>query len=231
MKIDPHEYGSIVFFTGAGMSAESGVPTYRGRGGIWHQYNWEEYACQAAFDRDPEKVLKFHELRRTLILSCQPHAGHYAIAALQKRHPGVTVVTQNIDGMHQRAGATNVIEVHGSIWRVTCPLHGSIEDIGEKYRSMKCTQCKRWLRPDVTWFGDMLNEAVVDKATATIGRSNLFVSIGTSGVVWPAAGYPQIAKNNRAYCIEINPEPNEMSSLYDTSIREPAGQALPDLFV
>ena len=231
MKIDPYNYERIVFFTGAGMSAESGVPTYRGSGGIWHQYNWEEYACQEAFDRDPEKVLKFHELRRTLILSCQPHGGHFAIAALQKRHHGVTVVTQNIDGMHQRAGATNVIEVHGSIWRVTCPLHGAIEDIGEKYRSMRCAQCKRWLRPDVTWFGDMLNDAVVGKATAAIGKSNLFISIGTSGVVWPAAGYPQIAKNNGAHCIEINPEPNEMSSLYDTSLREPAGQALPDLFL
>ena len=121
--------------------------------------------------------------------------------------------------------------MHGSIWRVTCSLHGAIEDIGEKYRSMRCTQCKRWLRPDVTWFGDMLNDAIVGKATATIEKSNLFISIGTSGVVWPAAGYPQIAKNNGAYCIEINPEPNEMSSLYDTSLREPAGQALPELFL
>ena len=137
MKIDPHVYGTIVFFTGAGMSAESGVPTYRGRGGIWHQYDWEEYACQEAFERDPEKVLSFHELRRTLILSCQPHEGHAAIAALQKRHPNVTVVTQNIDGMHQRAGAVNVIELHGSIWRVTCSLHGTEEDIGEKYRHKK----------------------------------------------------------------------------------------------
>jgi NAD-dependent deacetylase len=231
MKIDPHIYDRIVFFTGAGMSAESGVPTYRGRGGIWHQYNWEEYACQEAFDRDPEKVLAFHELRRTLILSCRPHAGHFAIAALQEKHPGVTIITQNIDGMHQRAGATNVIELHGSIWRVICPLHGTIEDIGEKYTHMRCRQCSRWLRPDVTWFGDMLNQAVVNKATETLGKCNLFVSIGTSGVVWPAAGYPQIAKNNGAFCIEINPEPNEMSSLYDRTIREPAGTGLPALFL
>lgn len=231
MKIEPHDYANVVFFTGAGMSAESGVPTYRGRGGIWHQYNWEEYACQEAFDRDPEKVLSFHELRRTLILSCRPHAGHTAIATLQQRHPHVTVVTQNIDGMHQRAGAVNVIELHGSIWRVTCPVHGTAEDIGEKYRHRRCPQCRRWLRPDVTWFGDMLNDAIVEKATAAITASNLFISVGTSGVVWPAAGYPHTAKNNGALCIEINPEASEMSSLYDHTIREPAGAALPDLFL
>jgi NAD-dependent deacetylase len=231
MKIDPHAYRNIVFFTGAGMSAESGVPTYRGSGGIWHQYNWEEYACQEAFDRDPAKVLSFHEVRRTLILSCMPHAGHAAIAALEKRHPGVTVVTQNIDGMHQRAGAVKVIELHGSIWRTTCPLHGTKEDIGEKYHNRQCPQCDRWLRPDVTWFGDMLNQAVVERATKAIAESNIFISVGTSGVVWPAAGYPHTAKNNGALCIEINPEANEMSSLYDHNIREPAGAALPDLFL
>ena len=231
MKVKADDYRNIVFFTGAGMSAESGVPTYRGRGGIWHQYNWEEYACQDAFDRDPEKVLKFHELRRKLILSCQPHAGHFAIAEMEKQHPGVFVVTQNIDGMHQRSGSKRVIEVHGSIWRLRCPRHGISEDIGENYRRHRCEQCNTWLRPDVTWFGDMLNHDVVDEATATIGGSNLFISIGTSGVVYPAAGYPQIAKNNGAYCIEVNPEPNEMSKLYDLTIREPAGSALPGLFL
>ena len=100
--IDSGQYEHIVFFTGAGMSAESGVPTYRGRGGIWRQYRWEEYACREAFDRNPEKVLKFHERRRETVLACKPHEGHVSIASLQKRHPRVTVVTQNIDGMHQR---------------------------------------------------------------------------------------------------------------------------------
>ena len=97
--VDPAKYRHIVFFTGAGMSAESGVPTYRGRGGIWSRYRWEEYACQEAFDADPERVLKFHELRRAAVLSCNPHAGHHAIAMLEKKHPRVTVVTQNIDGI------------------------------------------------------------------------------------------------------------------------------------
>ena len=230
MTIKPENFKSIVFFTGAGMSAESGVPTYRGRGGVWSQYNWEEYACQEAFDRDPEKVLKFHELRRKSVLACAPHAGHYSIANLEKRHPQVRVVTQNIDGMHQRAGNLNVTELHGSLWRLRCPSHGISEDIGETFRSFKCEHCGTWLRPDITWFGDMLNQDVISEANVIIRRCDLFISIGTSGVVWPAAGFPKIARENGAYCIEINPEPNEMSGLYNENIREAAGSALPRLF-
>jgi NAD-dependent deacetylase len=228
--IQPEKYKSIVFFTGAGMSAESGVPTYRGRGGIWSQYNWEEYACQEAFDRDPEKVLKFHELRRQSVLSCMPHAGHTVIAELEKKHPQVIVVTQNIDGMHQRSGSKQVIELHGSLWRLRCPSHGIFEDIGESYRCFKCEQCGHWLRPDITWFGDMLDQDVITEANSVIRQCSLFISIGTSGVVWPAAGFPKIARENGAYCIEINPEPNEMSVLYNEAVREAAGSALPHLF-
>jgi NAD-dependent deacetylase len=229
-KIDPRKYRRIVFFTGAGMSAESGVPTYRGRGGIWSQYRWEEFACQEAFDADPEKVLQFHELRRAAVLACAPHAGHAAVAALEKSHPGVTVVTQNIDGMHQRAGSGKVIELHGSLWHLRCPEHGITEDIGEKYRRFRCEQCGNWLRPDIVWFGDMLDQYVMSAAIAAIRSCDLFVSIGTSGVVYPAAGFPSFAKGNEARCIEINPEANVISSLYDEAIREPAGKALPELF-
>jgi len=230
LTINPKDFKNIVFFTGAGMSAESGVPTYRGRGGIWNQYRWEEFACQEAFDREPEKVLRFHELRRQSVLSCEPHPGHFVIAKLAKKHPQVTVVTQNIDGMHQRAGSKDVVELHGSLWRVGCQDHGIIEDIGQTYKSLKCEQCRRWLRPDITWFGDMLDQDVIHEATLIIGRCDLFISIGTSGAVWPAAGFPKVAKDHGARCIEINPEPNEMSSIYDENIREAAGTALPKLF-
>lgn len=228
--IQPEDYEHIVFFTGAGMSAESGVPTYRGRGGVWSRYRWEEFACQEAFDTDPEKVLRFHELRRAAVLACQPHAGHFSIAQLEKRHPRVTVVTQNIDGMHQRAGNRKVIELHGSLWRLRCPYDGILEDIGEKYRSFTCEKCGSWLRPDIIWFGDMLDQGVMSEAIAAIRSCDLFVSIGTSGVVYPAAGFPRFAKENNARCIEINPEANEMSSLYDKAIRDPAGKVLPGLF-
>jgi len=228
--IDPQQYRHIVFFTGAGMSAESGVPTYRGRGGIWSRYRWEEFACQEAFEDDPEKVLRFHELRRTAILACRPHAGHAAITALEKSHPRITVVTQNIDGMHQRAGSRSVIELHGSLWRVRCIHDGTSEDTGERYRRYRCERCGGWLRPDITWFGDALNQEIVNRAVEAIRSCDLFVSIGTSGVVYPAAGFPRFAKENNARCIEINPEANELSFLYDEAIRETAAKALPELF-
>jgi NAD-dependent deacetylase len=228
--IDPEQYEHIVFFTGAGMSAESGVPTYRGRGGVWSQYRWEEYACQDAFDGNPEKILKFHELRRAAVLACKPHPGHTVIATLEKKHPRVTVVTQNIDGMHQRAGSGNVIELHGSLWRLRCPYDGISVDISEKYKSYKCDKCGSWLRPDIIWFGDMLDQGVMSEAIAAIRCCDLFVSIGTSGVVYPAAGFPRFAKENNAHCIEVNPEANEMSSLYDEAIRDTAGKAMSELF-
>ena len=228
-QIDAARYGHIVFFTGAGMSAESGVPPYRGRGGIWGRYRWEEFACQEAFVADPEKVLKFHEMRRASVLACRPHAGHEAIAGLEQGHPSVTVVTQNIDGMHQRAGSQKVIELHGSLWRLRCPC-GVGQDMGETYRRYRCETCGSWLRPDITWFGDMLDQDAVARAVKAIRGCDLFVAIGTSGVVYPAAGFPRFARENSARCIEINPEANDMSPLYDEAIRAKAGDVLPDLF-
>ena len=204
------------------MSAESGVPTYRGSGGIWHKYNYEEFACQEAFDRNPQNVLDFHELRRKSVLECQPHAGHKFISELQKSHDIVTVVTQNIDGMHQRADTENVIELHGSLWRLRCDDCGiAIEDIGESFAKTKCN-CGNYLRPDIIWFGDMLNSQVIQQASKVIRNCDLFISIGTSGVVWPAAGFPQEAKSNGAYCIEMNTEQTELFYLFDEVIEDKA---------
>lgn len=213
------------------MSAESGVPTYRGTGGIWHEYNWEEVACQQAWEQEPEKVFKFHDLRRQEALKCDPHAGHDVIAELEKNHPDVTVVTQNIDGMHQRSGNSNVIELHGSIWRVRCEKEGQVfEDLSLDGYEKKTCDCGEWLRPDIIWFSDFLNPAVVRQADEVIENADLFISVGTSGVVFPAAGYPMLAKNSGAEMIEINPEPSDQSYLFDSVHREPAGNALQKLF-
>ncbi len=217
-----------VFFTGAGMSAESGVPTYRGRGGIWHRYDWQEYACQAAFERDPEKVLRFHELRRAAVLECRPHAGHFAIARLQEADPGCVVVTQNIDGMHQRAGGGEVIELHGSLWRLRCAC-GVQEDHGRCYARMRCGQCGRWLRPDITWFGDAVDRERFARAGRLVRECGRFVAVGTSGVVWPAAGLIEAALGSGARCVEVNPEPGPWSERFDHCLREPASRALPGL--
>ena len=195
------------------MSAESGIPTYRGSGGIWHKYNYQDYACQKAFDRNPERVLDFHELRRKSVLECNPNKGHQFITKVQETH-SVSIITQNIDGMHQRAGSNNVIELHGSLWRIRCDrCNIIIEDIGKTFTNRKC-ECEKYFRPDITWFGDMLNAIVIGNASEIIHGCDLFISIGTLGVVWPAAGFPQEAKSNGANIIEINPEPTELSFLY-----------------
>ena len=225
------QYNNIVFFTGAGMSAESGVPTYRGRGGIWNEYKWEEYACQNAFDLNPEIVLNFHELRRIEALKCDPHEGHFLINNVEKIKPNTSIITQNIDGMHQRANSKNIIELHGSLWSLRCQKENIIiEDYSEGKYSKKTCDCGGWLRPDIIWFQDMLKEETISLANTKIVDSDVFISIGTSGLVWPAAGYPKLAKSAGSYCIEINPEKTELSNLYDQVLRKPASEALNDLF-
>ncbi len=226
------QFSRVVFFTGAGMSAESGVPTYRGSGGIWAQYRWEEYACQDAFDADPDKVLDFHEQRRGRVLACAPHAGHLHLAALQAAHPGLSIITQNTDGMHQRAGARSVIELHGSLWRMRCARHGAFEDLAAAgYAHRECGLCGATLRPDITWFADSVNAAVFTQAQRLITQAELFVAVGTSGIVYPAAGMVPAAARSGARMIEINPEQTEMSGMFAECVREAAGVALPRMFV
>lgn len=229
--IDLTAFRHIVFFTGAGMSVESGVPTYRGRGGIWNQYNYEEYACQQAFDADPAKVLDFHELRRARVLDCAPHAGHLHLARLQAAFPLVEVITQNIDGMLQRAGVRVAAELHGSLWRMRCALHGlAVDAAAAPFRHRRCPQCSTWLRPDITWFEDNVDAAVFAHARRLVAQADLFVSVGTSGAVWPAAGFAQQAQRANARMVEINPEDNEASSLYPMQVRASASEAIPALF-
>ena len=231
MKISLNNYNKIIFFTGAGMSAESGVPTYRGRGGTWNEYKWEEYACQNAFNKNPELVLNFHQLRRLEALKCNPHLGHTIISNMENLKKNTFIITQNIDGMHQRANSKNVIELHGSLWRLRCQKEGTIiEDKIEGNFSKTICNCGEGLRPDITWFEDMLNEDIIAQANQKVIESDLFISIGTSGMVWPAASYPSIAKSSGSFCIEINPEETELSNLYDQVIRSSATEALKQLF-
>jgi NAD-dependent deacetylase len=228
-SIKLNKFKSVVFFSGAGMSVESGVPTYRGRGGIWHKYNYEEYACQAAFDLDPLKVWEFHDQRRARVAKCEPNSGHKLIAELENSHPDITVVTQNIDGLHQRAGSRKVLELHGSLWQLRCDHCGVIVDnfdlpLGE-YRH----ECGNYWRPNIVWFGDMLFPQVVRSATDAISHCDLLVSIGTSGVVYPAAEFPILAKQNGATLVEINPEETPLSPIFDLHLRGPATKMLPQL--
>lgn len=230
MKLpDLNDFNRIVFFTGAGLSAESGIPTYRGQGGIWHQYNYRDYACQRAFDRDPEKVWDFHDKRRERVAACEPNTAHRIIAEIQHGKPDTVIITQNIDGLHQRAGATAVIELHGSLWRVRCRDEDKVVANTQIPIHPRRCACGAYWRPDIVWFEDMLDPAVLSRAADALAAADLIVSIGTSGVVYPAADLPRIAMRNGAVSIEINIEDTAVSHLYQYRMRLPAGEALSQL--
>lgn len=223
------DFEKVVFFTGAGMSAESGVPTYRGEGGTWEKYDWERYACQRAFMADPEAVWDFHDMRREAVGKCEPHPGHAVIAGFLERHPESCVVTQNIDGMHQRAGATRVHELHGSLWRMRCQDCGARQENREAPLSNRKCACGAYWRPDITWFEDPLNIGVVEAALEAIQDCELLVSVGTSAVVMPAASFPPLAKRGGATLVEVNPEESMLSDIYDECLRVPASEGLTTL--
>lgn len=219
----------VVFFTGAGMSAESGVPTFRGKGGMWEQYKPQEYACQTAFERDPERVWEFHNMRREVVAGCDPHEGHALIAALEQRLPEVTIVTQNIDGMHQRAGSKKVHELHGSLWHVRCEACGELIPNQEVPFTELHHHCGHYLRPHIVWFGDNLDQDVIQASLMAIAECEVLVSIGTSALVYPAAEFPLIAKRAGAALIEINPEDTPLSDAFDIKLRGPASAMLKQL--
>ena len=221
------KYEKIVFFTGAGMSAESGIHTYRGEGGIWNSYKWRDVACQKAFETNPRRVLDFHEKRRMEALEASPHNGHQIIKNLENELGQVDIITQNIDGMHQRAYSKNVLELHGSLWRLRCDEDNSTINDSENYKYVKrMCKCGSWLRPDIVWFEDSLDHKIMNRAAAVISDCDLFVSIGTSGLVWPAAGYINLAKNSGALCVDINPEDGNFNSVFDIKIRDIASKGL-----
>jgi NAD-dependent deacetylase len=223
------DFERIVFFTGAGMSAESGIPTYRGKGGIWAEYNYEDYACQRAFDRDPDKVWDFHDKRRAAVGACEPNPGHRVVTAVQEAKPRTTIITQNIDGMHQRAGAKDVIELHGSLWRVRCDRCQTVRpDASVPMKPRTCT-CGAFFRPDIVWFEDSLDQRVIERAAGALSGCDLLVSVGTSAVVYPAAELPRIAVRQGATTVEVNLEDTPMSHLYQHVLRGKASEVLAEL--
>jgi NAD-dependent deacetylase len=223
------DFERIVFFTGAGMSAESGIPTYRGKGGIWGEYNYEDYACQRAFDRAPEKVWDFHDKRRVTVAGCEPNPGHRIVAGVQQRKPATIVVTQNIDGLHQRAGAVDVAELHGSLWRVRCDDENIVREDQSVPMSPRRCSCGAYWRPDIVWFEDQLDQRIVRRAREALSDCDLLVSIGTSAVVYPAADMPRIAAQRRAVTVEVNLEDTPMSHLYKYRLRGKASEVLAEL--
>lgn len=231
MNLRVRDFKRIVFFTGAGMSAASGVPTYRGKGGIWKEYDYQNCACEAAFRRDPDYVWEFHNYRRDLVSKCAPNLGHRLIAGAERQLAKVTVVTQNIDGLHQAAGSQIVHELHGSLWKLRCDRCGwRDEDLRAHVDELRCPECaEAYKRPDIVWFGDSLRSEVIAKVADELRECDLLVSVGTSAVVYPAAEMPMIAKRAGATLVEINPEDTPMSDVYDHRLRSLATDALATL--
>ena len=223
------DFKKIVFVTGAGISQESGIPTFRGNEGLWRNYDPMKLATIDAFYDDPELVWEWYNDRRKNILNAQPNEGHKAIAELEK-YAEVVVLTQNIDGLHQRGGSSKVLELHGSIIKIKCTVCDYNEEIESEISTVPpICKCENILRPDVVWFGEALPQDIWQEAMIHASQCDLMVIAGTSLVVSPANTLPLYAKQNNSFLLEINPENTEMSSEMNLTIRNSSAAALPEL--
>jgi len=222
----------VCVLTGAGISAESGIPTFRDAlTGLWSKFSPQELATPEAFARDPETVWSWYEWRRELVRQAQPNAGHLALAELARRVPGLTLVTQNVDGLHQRAGSQGVLEYHGNILRDRCTVEQIVAERSEDTRTglPRCAACGGLLRPDVVWFGEAIPAGPMTLAAAAAEDCDVFLSVGTSSLVYPAAGLAEVALRRRATVVEINLNETDLSPHADLVLAGPSGQMLPAL--
>jgi NAD-dependent deacetylase len=220
---------SIAVLTGAGISAESGIPTFRDAGGLWRNFRAEDLATPQAFTRDPKLVWEWYDWRRSLIAQAEPNAGHYALAELEKRAPEFTLITQNVDGLHDRAGSTRLLKVHGDIWTLRCTACGhERQDTRPKLPQLPPTcQCGATERPGVVWFGENLPSGIWSRSEHAAASADVFLVVGTSALVYPAAGLVHLAKASGAKVVEVNPAETPVSGMVDFSWRAPAAEALP----
>lgn len=223
--------GPVVALTGAGVSAESGLATFRGPGGLWEGRDPMELATPEAFREDPLTVWRFYDWRRRQAAAAAPNPAHRALAALERSREGFSLVTQNVDGLHERAGSRAVVRLHGSLWRLRCTAEGTEaddlrEDLGEL--PPRCS-CGALLRPGVVWFGETLPPDALRDAERAAREASLMLVAGTSSLVYPAAALPAVARAAGARIVEINPENTPLSSQADERIAGPAGRVLPEL--
>ena len=225
----------IAVLTGAGISAESGIPTFRdATTGLWAKFDPMQLASEEGFRADPPLVWRWYAWRRGLVANAQPNAGHRALATAQSQFDAFDLITQNVDGLHARAGSAP-IELHGSIVRTVCLARcGFTENDPQRLppgEPPRCPACGDWLRPDVVWFGEMLDSATLQQAQAAAVRCDLMLVIGTSGLVYPAAGLPAEAARNGAKVVIVNPQPSELDELATVVVRGTAAVELPNLLV
>ena len=220
----------VAVLTGAGISAESGIPTFRGEEGLWNKFRAEELATPEAFSRDPKLVWEWYDWRRGIIAQKKPNPGHKILARWENTFPAFSLITQNIDGLHQKAGSKNISELHGNIWKVRCTEEGTVTenyDIPLKEIPPRCSSCGALLRPHVVWFGESLSSSVLNAAFLISSSCNVMFVVGTSAVVQPAASLPLAAAEAGAKVVEINPDPTPLTSYADFSIKGKAGKILP----
>jgi NAD-dependent deacetylase len=221
-------FEKIVILTGAGLSAESGLGTFRDKGGLWSQFPLEEVATPEGFARNPSRVLEFYNFRRRRHHDARPNAAHEALARLEREHQGdVLTVTQNIDALHEATGTRNLIHMHGELVRALCAACGASvpwsEDLSIEIACRGCGEAA--MRPDVVWFGEMPRE--MDRIYAALSACDLFISIGTSGSVYPAAGFVAEARDSGAHTVELNLEPSGGASLFAEALYGPATEIVP----
>lgn len=221
----------VMVSTGAGISAECGIPTFRGPGGLWNDFKPEELATPEAFSRDPRKVWEWYDWRRQMLMGVEPGAGHRALAEMEKMFRHFALFTQNIDGLHQKAGSTKVYELHGNIWNVRCTPEKKTFPLLESplKRLPPVCGCGALLRPDVVWFGEALPHDVVDLAWQMARNCEVFFLVGSSATVQPAASLPWIAKENGAIVVEVNLEATPATEIADEAFHGKSGVMLPQL--
>ena len=222
----------VCVLTGAGTSAESGIPTFRdAMTGLWSKFRPEDLATPDAFERDPQLVWGWYEWRRELVRGAEPNAGHHALATLAGRIPRLTLVTQNVDGLHQRAGSRGVIEYHGNILQDRCSVEQVVaqRSPGASQGLPHCATCGGLLRPNVVWFGEMIPRDALLRADAAAQECDLVLSVGTSSLVYPAAALAETALARGIPLIEVNPNPTDLSSRADWVLAGPSGRLLPEL--
>ena len=223
----------VAVLTGAGVSAESGIPTFRdAQTGLWARFRAEDLATPEAFERDPKLVWDWYAWRREIVAKAAPNAGHAALARLAGLVPRLTLVTQNVDGLHQQAGSRDVIELHGNIHRSKCARENLVIDSWQDAQDSppRCPRCGALLRPDVVWFGEMLPAAALEQAEAAAHSCDVFLSVGTSAAVYPAAHLPLTARDAGATVVEVNKDPTRISGAVTYSLRGASGEILPRLF-
>ena len=220
---------SVAVLTGAGISADSGVPTFRGQDGLWRNFRAEDLATPDAFSRDPRLVWEWYDWRRGLIATKDPNAAHHALVEFERRYEYFWLVTQNVDGLHEVAGSRNLIELHGNIWKLRCTQCSRVRTNRDVPLTLLpyCPECRGLLRPHIVWFGESLSPQDLSRSEDALRSCELLLIIGTSGIVYPAASFASVARAAGAFIVEINLDPTPTTALVDVSLQGRAKDLLP----